>query len=106
MKKYFFPLILLLLCGAILDGQQKPLPPGRRELKDYQAKHADEPAPVSAPRLDPVKLQQEAAELADLAQSIPPDVDRVTKGALPKDLLDKLKHIEKISKRLRGEIAR
>jgi hypothetical protein len=104
-KKYFLPLSLLFLCCVILDGQEKPVPPGRQELKDYQAKHADVPPQVSAPRLDPVKLQKEAAELADLARSIPPDMDSVSKGMLPKDVVDKLKRIEKISKHLRGELA-
>ena len=105
MKKFFHFVSLLLVCCVILAGQQKPVPPGRRELKDYQAKHADEPPLVSVPRLDPAKLQKEAAELADLARSIPPDIDSVTKGVLPKDMLDKLKRIEKLSKHLRGEIA-
>jgi hypothetical protein len=103
-KKYFLSLSLLFLCCVILDGQEKPVPPGRQELKDYRAKHADVPPQVSAPRLDPAKLQKEAAELADLARSIPPDIGSVSKGVLPKDLADKLKRIEKISKHLRGEI--
>jgi len=104
-KKYSHFLSLLFLGCVLLRGQQKPLPPGRQELKDYQAKHADVPPQVLAPRLDPAKMQKEAADLADLARSIPPDIDSVSKGVLPKDVLDKLNRIEKISKHLRGEIA-
>jgi hypothetical protein len=74
-------------------------------LKNYQATHPDVPPLVSPARLDPAKLQQEAAELASLAQSVRPDIDSVARGVLPKDGLDKLKRIEKIAKHLRGELA-
>jgi hypothetical protein len=53
---------------------------------------------------DADKLKHLAQELADLAQSIPPDVDQTTKGLLPKDLDQKLKHLEKLSKQLRSDI--
>ena len=105
MKKCFLSLTLPFLCCVILAGQEKPVPPGRQELKDYRTKHADVPQQVSAPRLDPEKLQKEAGELADLSQSIPHDIDSANKGVLPKDVLEKLKRIEKISKHLRGELA-
>jgi hypothetical protein len=55
--------------------------------------------------LDAVQLQREARELSDLAQSVPADVDSVNRGLLPKDLAEKLKRIEKLSKHLRGEIS-
>jgi hypothetical protein len=105
MTKYILPLGLLCLSSVALVGQEKPVPPGRQELKNYQAAHADVPPQNSAPRLDPANLQQEAAELANLARSIPPDMDSISKGVLPKDVLDKLKRIEKLSKHMRGEIA-
>jgi hypothetical protein len=50
-------------------------------------------------------VKQQADELAKLAQSIPPDVDKVTKGQLPQDLAARLKQIEKLSKQLRREVA-
>jgi hypothetical protein len=70
-------------------------------------------APIPAPNrtttkvkhLDAVQLQREARELSDLAQSVPADVDSVNRGLLPKDLAEKLKRIEKLSKHLRGEIS-
>jgi hypothetical protein len=55
-------------------------------------------------RVDATQLQREADELSSLAKSIPTDIQSVTKGTLPKDLLEKLKRIEKLSKRLRGEL--
>ncbi len=57
-------------------------------------------------RYDPAKVKKDAAELAKLAQSIPPGVDQVANGKLPKDLQARLKRIEKLSKQLRREIAR
>jgi hypothetical protein len=104
-KKRFLPLFLLFLGCAVAQGQGKPVPPGRQELKNYQAAHPDVPPQIEAPRFDPAKLQTEAAELSDLARSIPEDIEAVTKGVLPKDTLEKLKRIEKITKHLRGEIA-
>jgi cytoskeletal protein RodZ len=51
------------------------------------------------------RLRHDADELAYLAQSIPPDVDKTAKGLLPKDLALKLKRIEELSKQLRTRIA-
>lgn len=56
------------------------------------------------PLVDLAKLEQEADELAKIAQTIPPDVASVQKGMLPKDMIEKLKQIEKLSKRLRSRI--
>jgi len=50
-------------------------------------------------------LQKEADDLARTAQTIPADVASVRKGMLPKDVIEKLKQIEKLSKHLRGELA-
>lgn len=51
------------------------------------------------------RMKQEVEELARLAASIPPDVDKVTKGQLPRDLASRLKQIEKLSKQLRREVS-
>jgi hypothetical protein len=51
-----------------------------------------------------VQLQKEADDLARTAQTIPSDVASVRKGMLPKDVIEKLKQIEKLSKRLRSEL--
>jgi hypothetical protein len=64
------------------------------------------PSPVTAKRhIDLVKLQQDADELSQLAQTIPADVTSVRQSMFPKDLTQKLKRIEKLSKHLRGELA-
>lgn len=55
--------------------------------------------------VSPAQTRQEADELVKLAQSIPADVDKVSKGQLPRDLAARLKQIEKLSKQLRRDIA-
>lgn len=78
-------------------------PAGRIEA----AKHPlqlDPPLGPQARQLDPAKLRAEADELAKLAQSVPEDIALVTQGKLPKDMADKLRRIEKLSKHLRGEL--
>lgn len=53
---------------------------------------------------DLARMSQEAAELSKIAQTIPSDVDQAAKGLLPKEVIGKLKQIEKLSKRLRSEL--
>jgi hypothetical protein len=60
--------------------------------------------PNASKRVDLIQLQQEADDLARTAQTIPSDVESVRKGMLPKDVIQKLKQIEKLSKRLRSEL--
>jgi len=57
------------------------------------------------PRIDPSALQREAKELLDLSQSVQPDIQALGRGLLSKNLADRLKRIEKLSKQLRNEIA-
>jgi hypothetical protein len=52
------------------------------------------------------KLQRDADQLAQLAQSIPADIESVRKGTLPKDVIQKLRQVEKLSKHLRSELTR
>lgn len=58
------------------------------------------------PALDMVSLQRDAHELAELSASIPSDLQRVNHNFLPKDMLEKLKRVEKLSKHLRSELTR
>ena len=50
------------------------------------------------------KLKSDSDELVVLSQSIHSGIDSVQKGMLPKDLIEKLKQMEKLSKRLRSEL--
>jgi hypothetical protein len=55
-------------------------------------------------RMNILEMERESKELSQLAGSIPGDVELLKRGLLPKDVVDKLKRIEKLSKHLRGEI--
>jgi hypothetical protein len=57
-------------------------------------------------RVDPSELRSEARQLLELSESIQPAIEQVDRGVLPKDVIDKLKRIEKLSKQLRGQINR
>lgn len=80
-------------------GHHYPTPP---EPLDPTASEKDS-AGLSR-RVNLVQLQKEAEDLARTAQTIPSDVASVRKGMLPKDVIEKLKQIEKLSKHLRTEL--
>ena len=56
-------------------------------------------------RTDLTQAQREAEDLARMAQTVPADVTKIREGMLPKDAIEKLKQIEKLSKRLRTGLA-
>ncbi len=96
-------LLFLAFCytPAFAQHNRWPKPP---EAADKSSDTSNTP---SAPRfhVDPVQLQREAKELLELSQSLQPDIEHVNHGLLPKDTIEKLKRIEKLSKHLRGELA-
>ena len=99
-------LTLVLSIALPLSAQGRPATAGQIELRKYEATHRAE-APPPPPQANPLNKQQldhEAAELSSLAQSIPLAINSVTRGTLPKDLLGKLKRIEKLSKQLRSQL--
>ena len=99
---------LLFLCVLSTGAQMKDVyvpgipPPPPSMDPDHGKTGPDEPKLQR--RIDPVKLQQEADDLARAAQTIPSDIANIRKGTLPKDTIQKLKDIEKLSKRLRSEL--
>lgn len=102
--------LFLALLGAQHTANSPMLPSFPPPEPSHPALPIDQP-PVRVhgdkrQRYDPAKVKKDAAELARLAQSIPPGVDQVANGKLPKDLADRLKRIEKLSKQLRREISR
>jgi len=52
-----------------------------------------------------IQLQKDAKELAGLCASVSDDMDHVKQGILSKDALEKLKRMEKLSKRVREELS-
>jgi hypothetical protein len=97
-------LLCMLLCLGSLASQVRESA-GKKEVEKHQLV-LEPPLPPQVQRLDPAKLREEADDLARLAQSVPGDVSQIVQGKMPKDAIDRLKRIEKISKQLRGELMR
>jgi hypothetical protein len=53
-----------------------------------------------------LQLQKDAKELAELCASVASDMDGVKQGLLSKDVLEKLKRVERLSKRVREQLTR
>jgi hypothetical protein len=96
-----FPVLFGLLVTPSLPQNRSNYPKPPESMDPQAAGHA--PAAPSR-HVDLMQLQRDADDLARKAQSIPSDVASVRKGMLPKDIIEKLKQIEKLSKRLRMEL--
>jgi hypothetical protein len=98
-------LSVLLLAGSLqclAQGRKFPTPP---QPADRSISNQKIHTTQSYPPLDFLELQRESKDLADLARTVPGDIESVIRGLLPKDLAEKLKRIEKLSKHLRSEIS-
>jgi hypothetical protein len=98
----FFCLVLGVLVVASLLQSQNVNPNYPVEL---QAQKHPSPDDIRA-RVNNLELQKNAKELSELCASVPSDMDGVKQGLLSKDLLEKLKHVEKLSKRVREQLTR
>ena len=100
-------LVFAFLLSGVAAFAQGPTPPSG-QVQAGKAESEFErtvPPPMQQhPALDFAKVKSDADELLILSQSIHSGVDNVGKGMLPKDLIDKLKQMEKLSKRLRNEL--
>jgi hypothetical protein len=94
--RYAWLLGIVVTC-SLLAGQTSH----RKPLPDIPPENVPT---VQHARIDAAQLRREAEELATLAQSIPPDVEKLGTGLHPKELEEKLKRIEKLSKRLRRDL--
>lgn len=104
----FVSLVILAFCviDATRGMQVHPRPPGLSDGQKQINKPLDAPVEYGSKVPDLPKLKREAEELAQLSAGIPPRIDFVAKGQLPKDLADQLKRIEKLAKQMRSEISR
>jgi hypothetical protein len=93
----------VMICTSLGAGQRHgfPKPPEPAE----KASTSGDTKPRLQHRVEPLQLQREAREISDLAHTLPGDIDNVNRGLLPRDVIEKLKRIEKLSKQLRGELA-
>ena len=100
-----FALILFVLLNIPL-APQRPYPRTERRTHDSAIPPLELPsAPHAKLRVDTAQLKREAAELTDLADTIPGQIDQVGQSQLPKDLNDNLRRIEKLAKHLRKEVS-
>lgn len=106
MKLFACTLLALACTPAPAFAQGTPIPPGIRQADRAEQQAQRDIPPPTQPRvqLDLVKLHQDAEDLARLAQTIPSDLASIQKGILPKDTLEKLKQIEKLSKNIRNSL--
>jgi hypothetical protein len=107
-KNLGYALLVILIVSCTSRAQTRPRPPGLQQADQAETQAQQNiPPPSTVPqrkRIDMVNLQSEANDLARLAQSIPADISSIQQGQLPKDLFEKLKQVEKISKHMRAEI--
>ena len=84
-----------------------PVPRGRTAANNAtrQAQEQIEPPVQATQSVSAADILQQADELLSLAQQVRTDTQHATQGLVAKDLKDKLKRIEKLSRRLRDELA-
>ncbi len=98
--------LLWLLIGVLVIAVT--LPSQNINLKhpeDIQVQKHPSPDDMRA-RVANLQLQKDAKELAELCSSVPGDMDAVKQGLLSQDMLEKLKRMEKLSKRVREQLTR
>ncbi len=108
LRTYFFVLAIvatLSLPASLWSQTGTPVSPGHTAANraTRQAENVEPPAPP-VKTVTSAHVLQQADELASLAQQVRADTEQATKGLLAKDLKDKLKRIEKLSKQLRQEL--
>ena len=113
MSRLILPIwiVLMVLAGMIAKGQiykrphMLPPPPAPADARLPDSQSPTKPETVQKKGFDAVQPEREARELSDLAESIRLDVDHVNQGLMPKDTVEKLTRIEKLSKHPRTELA-
>ncbi len=109
MKALSYYLSGLLLCSLLAFGQRPEQTPAGVRQAEKARSGVDEAPPIFAPpkprAASAEQLRREATELAQLANSLTADVEKASKGQVPKDLDERLKRIEKLSKKLRRDLA-
>lgn len=89
---------VLLVAVPLPSQNANPMHP-----EEIQVQHHASPEEIRD-RLGRPQLQKDAKDLAELCASVPADMDGIKQGLLRKDVLEKLKRMEKLSKRMREEL--
>jgi hypothetical protein len=87
--------------------QQPPNVPVHREQvieRTLTQRISDPQQPAPVRQVNVAQLRQDAEELARLGQTVQAQIKEAERGAVPKDLGENLKTIQKLSKRLRAEL--
>jgi len=103
---------LILMCSlsfllyGVSVGQSSQVQPSSTSLITSQNGRQGAPSAASPEQAaKQERIRREAEELAALTKSIPADIAAANQGLLPKDIVDKLNRIEKLSKQLRKDLA-
>jgi hypothetical protein len=105
-------LLLAVFLGFCIQTFGQSVPPGAPTPHSADVPVVFVPnAPIQSstaprPQADPLELQREAKQVLELSKSIQSDFEAITRGVLPKDTIEKLKKVEKLSKHLRNQIER
>jgi hypothetical protein len=100
--------IMLVCFGASAVLATVPLAaqnPNIMHPQEIEVQHHPTPEEIRD-RLNYPQFQKDTKDLADLRASLPTDLDGLKRGLVGKDMLDKLKRVEKLSKRVREELSR
>jgi len=82
-----------------------PVPPGHVAANQATRNSENVEAPVPLRQnVSAAKVIEQADELLSLAQTVHADTQQATQGLLAKDLKDRLRRIEKLSRQLRDEL--
>ena len=99
----FLALVLFLFCSLAWSQYHGPV--GSGQGKKRWAEPPEQHNSIQLRNmLDTRELKKDADELARLSQSVPVDIEAVSRGVVSKDLNEKLRRIEKLSKKLRSQI--
>ncbi|HZP23721.1 MAG TPA: hypothetical protein VFB04_09755 [Terriglobales bacterium] len=108
LRPVFVVVVLLAICALPSSGLWQsgtPIPRGRTAANEAtrKAEQVEPPAPA-AHSVSAADIRKQADELLSLAQEVHTDTQRATEGLISKDLKDKLRRMEKLSKKLRDEL--
>lgn len=96
---------LLLICSSLVAGAQERQVRGGPAGDPFAPNIQDTPMAQLPPHTtSPQQLRAESAQLQQLVQTVQPQLDKASHGVMDKDLLNKLKEIEKLAKKLRSEL--
>jgi hypothetical protein len=98
-------LAYLFLSMALVTLLARPQNVNPERPQNMEVQHIPTPDEARA-RLSNTQFQQDAKELADLCSSLHSDMENLKQNVLGKDVIDRLKRVEKLSKRVREHLQR